>query len=568
MPEDVTTETPVPAGTPATPAKDRTPGWANRIAAAIWPAGALLLFGAGVAAALLVPEFAGAMEAAKTAVTAGGRSIILLLGAAAVVTAIGILVSPAGRRRIGDAAPDGAGYLVWFCLVFSVGTLAALLIWATAEPLFHLIGNPLLGKGQPETAAATAPALRLAFFHWTLHPWAIFAVVGIAVAWGASRYDLPLRPSSALAPLCRGKPPAWLAVPVDVIIGAIVLWGLTVTIGFGALQAETAAAVLGGNDPASAGVAGAEAQARATARARGLTGADAADFLRDAISVSTDLLVIVGLLAAAGAAAAWLGVRRGLGIAAVGLVACMLIFLGVVAAAGPTLYIVDSWINALGDYLGNLPNLSLMTRPNQPGNAWQGWWTIFYLATWIGLAPGMGLLMASLSRGRTVRDMLLAGFVAPAVVTSMVVAVMGGGALHIELFGDDGLIEPLKQNPIFAAYEMLKTFTPAENGASGISLLPHASAVLQIAAIVAASAGGMLVLRRLFGTTWPVAVVAMAAVAAAALALWHYGGLAVWQPMRTGLFLAGLPAAVFAIAAVVGFLRPARTPGPEDAEAD
>jgi choline/glycine/proline betaine transport protein len=487
------------------------------------------------------------------------------------VTAIGILVSPAGRRRIGDAAPDSAGYLVWFCLVFSVGTLAGLLIWATAEPLYHLLGNPLLEKGQAETAAATAPALRLALFHWTLHPWAIFSVLGVALAWGAGRYGLPLRPSSALAPLFRGKPPAWLALPVDIVVGAIVLWGLTVTIGLGAMQVETAAAVLGGNDPAAAGMAGAEAQARATARARNLTGEDAAAFLRDTLGASNGLLAIVALLAAGGAAAAWLGVRRGLGIAAVALVACLLVFLGVIVAAGPALYIVDSWINALGDYLGNLPNMSLMTRPNQTGDAWQGWWTIFYLATWMGLAPGMGLLMASLSRGRTIRDMLLAGFVAPAVVTSMIVAVMGGGALHIELFGDDGLIEPLKQNPAFAAYEMLKTFAPAENGNSGTGLLPRASAALQIAAVVAAAAGGMLVLRRLFGQgarAWLGAAAAMLAVAAAALALWQLGGLVVWQSMRTGLFLAGLPVAVFAIAAVAGFLRPARTPGPEGVEAD
>jgi choline/glycine/proline betaine transport protein len=501
-----------------------------------------------------------------------GRSPLLLLGAAAVVMVIGIVVSPAGSRRIDGKTEGRLGNFAWFSLMFCGGTLSGLLIWATAEPLYHLLGNPLLAKGQAETAAATAPALRLTLFHWALHPWALFALVGVALAWGASHYRLPLRPSSALAPIFNGKPPPWLALPVDGAIGALVLWSLTVLLGLGASQAETAYLVLSGHDPATTGLAAAEAKARIAARAQGLTGEDLTAFLRTALAAPNSLLAVLGVIGGFAALLAFTGFRRGAGLLATLTVLATGLFLAVVFIAGPGLYIVDTWINSLGDYLGNLVNLSLMTRPNQTGDAWQGWWTLFYIATWMGMAPLVGLLMASISRGRSVRAMLFAGFVAPAAATTLVVGVLGGAALHIELFGDDGLIEPLKQNPTLALYEMLKTFAPAENANGGLALLPAAAALIQLAALLAGAAAGMVVLRNLFaqgGRRFDLlAPLAMLLVVAAAILLWRTLGPAGWQSMRVVLFLAGLPAALFAISAVVAFLRPARTPAGETVEAD
>ncbi len=561
---------------PETAAEKPPPKSGRRAAQAsggFWAALAIAMFAAGAGSLLLWPDLiSDALGAAKAAIVPAGRSPLLLLSTAAVVAAIGIAVSPAGARRMGSADTRRPGNFTWFSLMFCAGTLSGLLVWATAEPLHHLLGNPLLERGQAETAAATAPALRLTLFHWALHPWALFSLLGVSFAWGASRYQLPLRPSAALAPLFNGRPPGWLALPVDAGIAVIVLSSLTLLLGLGALQAETALSVLGGQDSASAALAAADAKARAMAQAQGLKGAELAAHLRAALPSSRPLLEALAILGGAGIAGAFLGMRRGLGVFAGVTVIGLGLLLVVVAAAGPTLYIVDSWIGTIGDYLANLANLSLMTRPNQTGDSWQGWWTVFYFATWIAIAPMVGLLMASISQERTVRAMLMAGFVTPAAVTTLVVGVLGGGALHIELYGDNGLIEPLKQDPTFALYEMLKTLAPAENGASGLGLLPAAAGLLQIAALIAAVAAGMLVLRRLFGggrhRLGLPTIAAILVVIAAAAALWHVLGPAGWQAVRTALFLTALPVGLFAVAAVVAFLRPARAPGAQNAEPD
>jgi choline/glycine/proline betaine transport protein len=538
-----------------------------------WAALAILTFAAGAGSLLMWPDQVGAaLGEAKGAIIAGARSPLLLVSTAAVVTAIGIILSPAGARRIAASDDKAIGNIAWFSLMFCAGTLSGLLIWATAEPLYHLLGNPLLTKGQAETAAATAPALRLTLFHWALHPWALFSLVGVSLAWGTSQHQLPLRPSSALAPLFQTRPPSWLALPVDVGIVAIVLLSLSVFLGLGALQAETAISVIGGEPPISSAIAAAEAKARAAAQAQGLSGGELTTHVRSLLPTMTPLLVALAILGGAGIAGAFLGVRRGIGAFAILAVTGLGLLLLATTVAGHSLYILDSWINALGDYLANLVNLSLMTRPNQSGDAWQGWWTVFYFGTWIAMAPMVGLLMASVSGGRTVRAMLMAGFVIPAATTSLVVGILGGGALHIELFGDDGLIEPLKQDPTFALYEMLKTFAPADDGGGGLGLLPAGAGLVQLAALIAGVAAGMLVLRKLFGGArhWldlP-AIFAMVVVVGAAAALWQTLGSAGWQSARTALFLMGLPAGLFAIAAVIGFLRPARTPPTEATEPD
>ena len=539
----------------------------------LWAVCAILIFAAGAGCLLIWPDFVSdALNTAKAAVIPAGRSPLLLLSAAGVVTAIGITLSPAGARRIETGLANSPGNLVWFSLMFCAGTLSGLMIWAVAEPLHHLLGNPMLAKGQAATAAAAAPALRLTLFHWALHPWALFSLVGVSLAWGASRHQLALRPSSALAPLFGGRPPGWLALPVDAGVGAIVLAALALLLSLGSLQAETAMSVLSGEPSASSALAAAEAKARAAAQAQGLNGAELAAHLRESLPSPVALLVAVAVLTGIGIAGSFLGVRRGLGMLAGLAVAGVSVLLLIIMVAGPTLYILDSWINALGDYLGNLVNLSLMARPDQGSASWQGWWTVFYVATWIAMAPLIGLLMASISNGRSVRAMLIAGFVAPAAATTLVVGILGGGALHIELFGDDGLIEPLKLDPTFALYEMLKTLAPAENTENGLSLLPAAAGVLQIAVLVVAVAAGMLVVRQLFSggrhrLDLPT-IVALLAVVAVAGAVWHVLGPAGWQSVRAALFLASLPAGLYAVAAVIAFLRPARTLPAHDTEPD
>lgn len=590
----------------AAKAAAREAGTAGVLTTALAMAGAAALLAVGAAFLLLDPDrVTAALDAAKTAVVTTGRSGFLLAGVAAVATAIIVTFSPLGTRQLGALPADEKpmGGVTWFCLAFGAGTLSGLAIWATAEPLYHLASNPLLAKGQAETAEATAPALRLTNFHWTLHPWALFALAGVAIAWGASQArpsgngsgieagGAPrstgdrLRPSAALAPLFRKRPPRLLSLGTDFLVLGTAVAALAIVAGTGAAQIDSAVAELSGRPSHVVDAGRTDAAAREAARRTGIEAEDTAVFLRERRAALGDLLyLLLGLLAIAGIVALT-GLRRVLRPLSWIPVALLAVLLAALLVAGPTRYLIDTVVNAAGDFLGSFPRLSVATQPGKAVNPWQGWWSVFYFGTWIAMAPLVGLFLARISRGRSVRQVMIGGFVLPAVSTNVVIGIFGGAALHAELFGGAGLLEPLRRDATAAMYEMLRiTGTDADNG-NNQSVLPAVAAALHIAAAILVTACGAAAIRAVGQTQEMTAPrggllrhavrgangVALLTVGAAAVLIWQMLGLAGWHAARTALFLLSLPMAIYLTAATVAFLRPVgqkdtetnRQPGPE-----
>lgn len=316
-----------------------------------------------------------------------------------VILCLGLIVSPLGKIRIGgaDAKPDFT-YMGWFSMLFAAGMGIGLMFFGVNEPLTHfgtaLDGGswaPLAGaEGDPAGAAALGMAATI--FHWGLHPWAIYAVVALSLALFSFNKGLPLSMRSVFYPILGERVWGWPGHVIDILAVFATLFGLATSLGLGATQA-----------------------------AAGLTylfGAPESDI--------TMVLLIVGItIIAIGSIVA--GVDKGVQLLSkinIIMAAALLFF---VIAVGPTLLIATGFFENLFNYVVNLPALS---NPfgREDVNFTQGW-TAFYWAWWISWSPYVGMFIARVSRGRTVREFLISVLIVPSVVSVLWMTTFGGSAI-------------------------------------------------------------------------------------------------------------------------------------------
>ncbi len=317
-----------------------------------------------------------------------------------------------GKIRLGgvDAEKEFSD-LSWIAMLFSAGMGIGLMFWSVGEPLFHF-ADPLLGA-EGETAGGAEVAMAMTYFHWGFHPWAIYGLVGLGLAFFSFNRGLPLTFRSVFWPVLGDRIYGWPGHFVDILTIFATLFGIATSLGLGALQITAGLSFLGED------VAG-------TAVPTG-TG-----FQVGIIAVITAIALI------SVAAGLDKGVRR-LSNFNVGL---MFLLLGTILIAGPTVFVLGLFPQALGTYLTSFPELSLWADSFQaaPYEGWLSDWTIFYWGWWISWSPFVGLFIARISRGRTVREFVGGVLLIPAVFSFFWMAVFGGTALHFELFTDTGIM--------------------------------------------------------------------------------------------------------------------------------
>ncbi|MBO6824608.1 MAG: BCCT family transporter [Sneathiella sp.] len=312
-----------------------------------------------------------------------------------VLFCIYLIFSPMSKIRIGgEAAKPEFSRLSWFAMLFAAGMGIGLMFWSVAEPTAYYTdwyGTPL--NVEPNTQAAADLALGATMFHWGLHPWAIYAVVALSLAFFTYNKDLPLSIRSAFYPLIGDRTWGFWGNFIDVVAVLATLFGLATSLGFGAQQA-----------------------------ASGL------NFLFDIPNtINTQIAIIIGVTAVA-----VLSVVRGLdgGVKILsnlnmGLAVVLLLF---VLIFGPTLAILVAMYNTGSSYLTNiLPLSSFWGREDE--TFYHGW-TVFYWAWWISWSPFVGMFIARISKGRTVREFLTAVLIVPTVITVIWMSVFGGSALE------------------------------------------------------------------------------------------------------------------------------------------
>ena len=346
------------------------------------------------------------------AVITGGGWGFVLTASGFVVFALWLALSKYGRIPLGrdDETPEFRT-VSWIAMMFSAGMGIGLMFFGVGEPLSHFTSPPP-GTAQPNTPEAFDVAMATTLFHWTLHPWAIYAVVGLAIAYGAFRRGRHQLISSAFAPLVRRhRTDGAFGRTVDILAIFATLFGSAASLGLGALQ-------IGGGLRAGGFV-----------RSFGMTFA----------------VVIIVVLTIAFVASAVSGVAKGIQwLSNVNMVLAGVLAL-VVFVGGPTILILNLLPTMIGNYFGDLPQMAARTAAEGPATAkWLSGWTVFYWAWWISWTPFVGMFIARISRGRTIRQFVAGVILIPSAVSLLWFAIFGGAAITAQRNGAGLASQPIE----------------------------------------------------------------------------------------------------------------------------
>ncbi|WP_242772399.1 glycine betaine uptake BCCT transporter [Brevibacillus parabrevis] len=300
----------------------------------------------------------------------------------------------------------------WFAMLFSAGMGIGLVFWGVAEPISHYFAPPAGVTGQTTEAAQTA--LRYAFFHWGLHPWGIYAVIALALAYFQFRKGAKGLISSTFLPLLGDKVNGPIGKGIDVLAVIATAFGVATSLGLGTLQ------INGGFTH--------------------LFGLPSNLFVQIAIIVVITVLFLVS---------ATTGLDKGIKYLSNTNLILALTLLFLTLVLGPTSFLFDTFTSTLGSYLNNLVSMSLRLTPFTQGT-WVANWTLFYWAWWIAWAPFVGMFIARVSKGRTIKEFVICVMLVPSLLSFIWFSVFGGTALHLEIF-DQAQIGQAVQNDISTA---------------------------------------------------------------------------------------------------------------------
>ena len=372
---------------------------------------------------LLAPaSLASVFEAALAFITVNFGWLYLWAVLGLVIVSLVVAFSRYGELKLGgeDDEPEFA-LGSWFAMLFAAGMGIGLVFWGVAEPLSHY-GAPPPGIAANTPEAANA-AMRYSFFHWGLHPWAVYSVVALAIAFFSFRRGQPALISSATASLPWGVVRR-LSPLVDVLAVIATAFGVAASLGIGALQINSGLHAVFGLPVGTA-----------------------------------SQLAIIAVTTALFLGSAVTGVTRGIKwLSSINLVLAALLML-TVFAVGPTVAIIDTFTNTLGAYASEFVRMSLRTTPFRD-SGWIGGWTVFYWGWWIAWSPFVGLFIARVSRGRTIREFILGTVLAPTLAGFAWFAVFGGTALHLEIWQGVPIAEAVKADvstALFAMFDALPT---------------------------------------------------------------------------------------------------------------
>ncbi|HHJ1341138.1 TPA: choline BCCT transporter BetT [Pseudomonas aeruginosa] len=326
-----------------------------------------------------------------------------------------------GKIKLGaDHDEPEFSYLSWAGMLFAAGISITLFFFCVSEPLTHFLQPP---QGEAGTQEAARQAMELLFLHWGLHGWGVFALVAMALAYFAYRHNLPLALRSALYPLIGKRINGPIGYTVDCFGIIATVFGLGADMGFGVLQLNS-----------------------------GL------DYLYAIPHTHAVQMVLIVLMMGAAISVAVSGVDKGIRILSDinMLLACSLLLF--VLFAGPTQHLLNTLVQNVGDYLGHLPGKSFDLYAYGGPSDWLGSWTVFYWAWWIAWAPFVGLFIARISRGRTIREFVFGVLFIPLGFTLAWMSIFGNSALEQALGGASELGRVAIEQPSMALYQMLQNY--------------------------------------------------------------------------------------------------------------
>lgn len=335
----------------------------------------------------------------------------LVSATAILIFVIYLAFSKFGKIKLGkdDEEPEYSRFS-WFAMLFSAGMGIGLVFWGVAEPISHFYVPPY---GDPESAEAAKTALQYTFFHWGLHPWGIYALIALALAYFKFRKNAPGTISATFYPLLgKKRVEGWIGKTIDTIAVFATVFGVATSLGLGAIQINGGFSYLNPNIPNS---------------------------------FSTQLIIIIGVTILF-MLSAISGIGRGIKWLSNGNIILAILLLFFFLFIGPTTFLMDMFTNSLGRYAQNLIDMSFRLAPfSEEGDSWIQGWTVFYWAWWIAWSPFVGTFIARVSRGRTIREFVFGVLAVPTIFCAFWFAIFGGAGIYFEMFQDAGIWNSMHQ---------------------------------------------------------------------------------------------------------------------------
>lgn len=505
---------PAPPGAPQEPGSDSSP---DRVVVTIGALGVLAIV---LWASLAKGSFESTSDAALPWVLDNFAWLFVIAADVFLVLCLVIAFSRYGRIRLSrDDSPPEFSNFSWIAMMFSAGMGIGLIFYGVGEPVSHYLSPPPSSGAQPQTAGAASAAMQYSFFHWTLTPWAIYGIAGLALAYASFRKGRGNRLSAVFVPLIGERRAAGvLGKALDLLAVFATVFGTATSLGIGALQIATGLDLTAGVD--------------------------------DSTSVE---LTIITVLSAAFVVSAFTGLHGGVKwLSSINLVIAALLMV-FVFVAGPTVYLLDALPSSVGGYLDQL--IPMASRTGAFGDQkWLGMWTIFYWAWWLSWAPFVGTFIARISKGRTIREFLLAVLLVPSGATALWFVVLGGTGIRFAETGVVDMAAKAKQGTEATLFAMLDALPigSVTAWAAMILIMMYFVTSADSASLVMGSltSRGALHPRRWLVVTWGIL---MAAVAAALLVA---GGL---ESLQSATILVALPFVVVMLFLCWSLLRELRT---------
>jgi choline/glycine/proline betaine transport protein len=337
-----------------------------------------------------------------------------------------------GKIKIGGVeAEKEFSDFSWMAMLFSAGMGIGLMFFSVSEPLYYFQNVPGFFGAEAGTGAAASAAMAQTFFHWGFHPWAVYGLVGLGLAFFSFNRGLPLTFRSIFWPLLGDRIYGWPGHVIDLVTVFATLFGLATSLGLGVSQVNQGLSYVGGD-------------------------------LLGLVSVPTNPLVQV-LLIAGITGIATLSVAAGLdgGVKRLSTINLYLMFalLGFLLIVGPTVYILGAWVEGLGAYFNNILALGFFRGTMAPGGGTVTAWTVFYWGWWIAWSPFVGMFIARISKGRTIRQFVMGVLVLPAMFSTIWLSTFGGAALFNSLQGNGAALATYNElGQTVAMFAMLEQF--------------------------------------------------------------------------------------------------------------
>lgn len=332
-----------------------------------------------------------------------------------------LMFSKFGKIKLGpnNSEPDHT-FFSWVSMLFAAGMGIGLMYFSVAEPMSHYLAEAFADQGQVERSRN---ALMYTNFHWGIHAWSIYALVGLGLAYFAYRYKLPLSLRSCLYPLVGDKVGGKWGNVIDIFAFCSTFFGIVTSLGFGVVQVNAGLEKMG---------------------------------VVPNVSIQWQIIIVV-VLVSCSVLSAVSGVDKGIKNLSNANMIGVIVLLFFVLVFGPTSYIIGSFTEGVGDYISNFFRMTFSTHVDSPKELpWFYDWTILYWAWWISWSPFVGLFIAKISRGRTIREYIAAVLLIPALFNMIWFGVMGNSAIWLDQNIAEGALGALVNNPDALAFEFLE----------------------------------------------------------------------------------------------------------------